>query len=78
MQTPLACLLCSIDPGTTAAALPVAQAAVLAAPLIFRDQLRRAVRTLRDRRAGIVTPDEVDEDELDDVGQPEPVDQPQR
>jgi hypothetical protein len=45
----LACLLCSIDPGATGMLLPVAQAGLLAAPLVFRREIRRTVLRLQGR-----------------------------
>ena len=51
MSTPLACVACSLDPQTTSLILPLAQATILAAPVILRAQLRRSVAAVRSRRA---------------------------
>jgi hypothetical protein len=51
MSTPLACVACSLDPQTTSLILPLAQATVVAAPLLLREELRKAVRWLRTRRS---------------------------
>jgi hypothetical protein len=47
----LACLMCQIDPQTSSFLLPMAQAAVISAPILLRDQIRRGWRGLRRRRA---------------------------
>jgi hypothetical protein len=52
MSSPLACVVCSLDPQTSSLILPIAQATIVAAPLILRDQIRRGARALRDRRSG--------------------------
>ena len=51
MSTPLACIACNLDPQTTSLVLPLAQATVLAAPVILRAQLRKGVQALRSRRS---------------------------
>lgn len=51
MSTPLACVACSLDPQTTSLILPVAQATILAAPLILRAEIKKGVRAVRARRA---------------------------
>jgi hypothetical protein len=43
-----ACMLCSIDPGTANLLVPVAQATIISAPFLLRDQIRRGVKVLRD------------------------------
>ena len=50
MHVQVACLLCSIDPGTANLLLPIAQATIISTPILLRDQIRRGVRTVRDRR----------------------------
>jgi hypothetical protein len=50
MHIQVACMLCSIDPGTANLLLPVAQATIISAPFLLRDQIRRGIRTVRDRR----------------------------
>jgi hypothetical protein len=51
MSTPLACVACSLDPQTTSLILPLAQATILAAPVILRAQLRKGVQSVRARRS---------------------------
>jgi len=51
MSTPLACLACSLDPQTTSLILPLAQATILATPVILRAELRKGVAAVRSRRA---------------------------
>jgi hypothetical protein len=49
MHTELACLLCAVDPAAANLLLPVAQATIISAPILFRDQIRRGVGRWRDR-----------------------------
>lgn len=51
MSTTLACVACSLDPQTTSLILPIAQATVLAAPVILRKEIRRGVEAVRAGRA---------------------------
>jgi hypothetical protein len=51
MSIPLACIACSLDPQTTSLILPLAQATILAAPVILRAELRKGVQAVRSRRA---------------------------
>lgn len=51
MSAPLACVVCSLDPQTSSLILPIAQATIVAAPVILRDQIRRGARVLLDRRS---------------------------
>ena len=51
MSTPLACIACSLDPQTTSLVLPIAQATILAAPVILRAELRKGVQAVLARRA---------------------------
>jgi hypothetical protein len=51
MSTPLACVVCSLDPQTTSLILPLAQATIIAAPVILRAELRRGVQSVRARRS---------------------------
>jgi hypothetical protein len=51
MSTPLACIACSLDPQTTSLILPLAQATIIAAPVILRTELRKGVQAVRARRA---------------------------
>lgn len=53
MSTPLACVVCSLDPQTTSLILPLAQATVLAAPVILRAEIRKGVRAVRARRSKV-------------------------
>ena len=48
-MSPLACVVCSVDPQTTSLILPLAQATVIAAPVILRAELRKGVQALRAR-----------------------------
>jgi hypothetical protein len=52
MLTPIACMVCTVDPATTSLLLPLAQATVISAPILLRSQLRRGFRAVRSRRAG--------------------------
>lgn len=51
MSTPLACVACSLDPQTTSLVLPLAQATILAAPVILRAEIRKGLRAVRARRS---------------------------
>jgi hypothetical protein len=50
MTSAIACVMCTIDPATTSLLLPVAQATVIAAPILMRVRLARALRRIRKRR----------------------------
>ena len=52
MHVQIACMLCSIDPGTANLLLPLAQATIITTPILLRDQIRRGVRAVRDRARG--------------------------
>ena len=52
MSSPLACVVCSLDPQTTSLILPLAQATIVAAPVILRNEIRRGARAIRERRSG--------------------------
>jgi hypothetical protein len=45
-------MLCSIDPQATSMLLPIAQASLIAAPLVFRREIRRTVSRLQRRPPG--------------------------
>jgi hypothetical protein len=47
MHADVACLLCSIPPGSVDMVVPVAQATIIAAPILLRDQIRQGVRAAR-------------------------------
>ena len=51
MSSTLACVVCSLDPQTTSLVLPIAQAAIVAAPVILRDEIRKGLNSVRARRA---------------------------
>ncbi|HEY7591106.1 MAG TPA: hypothetical protein VH723_08945 [Candidatus Limnocylindrales bacterium] len=46
----LACIACTIDPQMTGLVLPLAQAAIVAGPIVFREELRKGLRAVRRRR----------------------------
>lgn len=48
-MSPLACVVCSVDPQATSLILPLAQATMIAAPVILRAELKKGVRALRAR-----------------------------
>ena len=53
MTAPIACVLCLIGPDAQQMVVPMAQAAVVVAPIVLRDRIRQgvgAVRSLRARR----------------------------
>jgi hypothetical protein len=56
--TPVACVMCLIGPEAQQLALPVAQATVIAVPILMRDGIRRRIAALRRRahRASIADP----------------------
>jgi len=56
MSSPLACVICSLDPQTSSLILPFAQATIVAAPVILRDEIRRGARAIRQRRSGRAGP----------------------
>ncbi len=47
MTGQLACILCAVDPQATSMLVPMAQASLIAAPIIFRKELLRAARWMR-------------------------------
>jgi hypothetical protein len=51
MSSPLACVMCGLDPQTTSLILPLAQATIVAAPVILRGEIRKGVEALRARRS---------------------------
>jgi hypothetical protein len=53
MTTPLACVVCSVDPQTSSLLLPIAQATIIAAPILLRDEIRRRVRAFHERGLGL-------------------------
>ena len=75
MIAPLACILCMVDPQTTSMLVPLAQATVIAVPVLFRKDIARGVQRLRDaRRAdaarGADVPSEPEDRAADDVDPP--------
>ena len=56
-MTPLACVMCAMDPQTTSLVVPVAQAAVITVPIFFRGQIAAAVRRARKRVRPDASPD---------------------
>jgi hypothetical protein len=48
--SPVACVMCLIGPEAQQLALPVAQATVIAVPILMRDGFRRRIAALRRRR----------------------------
>jgi len=52
MLTPIACMVCNVDPATTSLLLPLAQATLISAPILMRSQLRRGFQAVRARRPG--------------------------
>lgn len=50
MSSPLACVVCSVDPQTSSLVLPLAQATILAAPVILRNQIAKGVQSVQARR----------------------------
>jgi hypothetical protein len=51
MHADVACLLCSLPPGSVDMVVPVAQATIIAVPIVLRDQIRQGVRAARTRLA---------------------------
>jgi len=49
MAPPIACIMCLVPPEAQAFAIPLAQATVIAAPVLLRDQVRRGWRAFRRR-----------------------------
>jgi hypothetical protein len=56
MPSPLACVVCSLDPQTTSLVLPLAQATIIAAPVILRKQIAKGVQSVRARRSRRTAP----------------------
>jgi hypothetical protein len=56
MSSPLACVVCSLDPQTTSLILPLAQATIVAAPVILRDEIRKGARAILERRSSRPAP----------------------
>jgi hypothetical protein len=52
MLTPIACMMCNVDPSTASLLLPLAQATIISAPILLRSQLRRGFRAVRARGRG--------------------------
>jgi hypothetical protein len=58
-MTPIACILCSIDPQTTSLLVPMAQATVIALPIVFRANIAAAIRRARGFAIDITEPESV-------------------
>lgn len=75
MHEPLACVMCMIGPTAAPLVIPVVQATVIVAPILFRDQVRRAWRAAR-HRPDVADPDDAaipsDEDSPDQVDERTP------
>ncbi len=50
MFSPIACMVCAVDPATTSLLLPLAQATLISAPILLRGHIRRGIQTARRRR----------------------------
>jgi hypothetical protein len=51
MVPPIACVMCLVPPEAQQFAVPLAQATVIAAPVLLRDNIRRGWAAVRRRRA---------------------------
>jgi hypothetical protein len=49
----IACVMCAIDPNMAGLVVPLAQAAIIGAPILLRKQLARGVREVQRRRATV-------------------------
>lgn len=47
------CMLCTLDPTGAVLTLPIAQATVIAAPIMLRGQIKRGAKAVRRRMTGI-------------------------
>ena len=54
MFSPIACMLCAVDPAATSLLLPLAQATLISAPILLRGRIRRGVKAARGRWQGPV------------------------
>jgi hypothetical protein len=54
-------MLCSIDPATANLLVPVAQASIISAPILLRDQIRRGVGAVRAHVRGGAAPEDADD-----------------
>jgi hypothetical protein len=52
MTSTIACIVCTFDPNTTSLLLPVAQATIIAAPILMRERIARALRRISHRARG--------------------------
>ena len=68
----LACLLCSVDMQSASLMVPVAQAGLIAAPLVFRREIMRGVRRLRGVELDVSEDDVDDHEEVEESGDTAP------
>jgi hypothetical protein len=45
----LGCVLCQVDVQSASLLLPLAQAAIISAPIVFRNEIKRGIRRVRAR-----------------------------
>ena len=57
MTSPLACVMCAVDPQTTSLLIPMAQASVIAVPFFFRQNIAAAIRRARGLPTAPIDPD---------------------
>ena len=72
MHAEIACLLCAMPPGTVDMVAPVAQATIIAVPIVFRDHIRHGIRAARAqlaarREVGTERADESSDQPTDDA-----------
>jgi hypothetical protein len=56
MIPPAACLACLVNPQTASMLVPLAQATVIAVPVLLRKDIASAIRRLRDKPRASATP----------------------
>jgi hypothetical protein len=52
MSSPIACMMCAVDPAMTSLMLPLAQATIISAPILLRGRIRRGIQRVRAGRQG--------------------------
>jgi hypothetical protein len=55
VMAPIACVLCAVDPNMAGLVVPLAQATMVATPILLRKQLARGFRRVTRRREPMAT-----------------------
>jgi hypothetical protein len=55
VMAPIACVVCAVDPNMAGLVVPLAQATLVATPILLRKQLARGIRRVTRRRETMAT-----------------------